>query len=145
MMSLPEGLLLRRLERELELCSRLSEVTLEPGKVAAPVTFPLTFLVRVSGRFPQNEISEHHFQITVSRDYPFQKPEVRWLTPIFHPNIAPPEEGGIVCVNLINQWRAERTLCALISGIMNLLSHPNAEEPLGYSTCISASEKLLER
>jgi ubiquitin-protein ligase len=49
---------------------------------------------------------EHRVEILLPADYPLEAPLVRWLTPIYHPNIS---QRGIVCLGVL----AERYLPGL--------------------------------
>lgn len=89
--------------------------------------------------------SENSFMLTIRRDYPFMKPGIRWLTDIFHPNIAPPSDGGVVCTRLLQEWRADRTLLSLVEGIANLVEHPNTAEPLHFDSCMKARDFFAAR
>src|SRR5438045_2575180 len=40
---------------------------------------------------------EHRFDLYLPLDYPRRQPIVAWQTPIFHPEILPPEAEGCIC------------------------------------------------
>jgi ubiquitin-conjugating enzyme E2 C len=82
----------------------------------------------------------HRFMMTITDEYPYQRPLVQWQSPIFHPNIMTPEEGGWVCTKLLEDWRFSSNLLSLIKGIESLLSHPNPHHLFGSKTCARASE-----
>jgi ubiquitin-protein ligase len=42
---------------------------------------------------------EHRVEITLGAEYPVSAPYVRWLTPIFHPNVRPAD--GAVCLGVL--------------------------------------------
>jgi len=44
--------------------------------------------------------TEHRVEIILGADYPRRAPMVRWLTPIFHPNIRPSD--GAVCLGVLS-------------------------------------------
>lgn len=100
-------------------------------------------LAREGGKVIETETNR--FIVEVRRDYPFMKPGIRWLTDIFHPNISTPKEGGVVCIRLLQEWRADRTLLSLVEGIANLVENPNLEEPLNFDSCIEACNYLREK
>jgi len=57
-------------------------------------------------------IAEHHEgEFYLHRDYPRRPPQIIWRTPIFHPNILPPTEGGGVC---IGGWTPSESLADLV-------------------------------
>jgi hypothetical protein len=66
----------------------------------APTRYEITFgypSVRLGDHGP--EISyEHRVEIVLPADYPLVAPVVRWLTPIFHPNIS---ADGHVCLGVL--------------------------------------------
>lgn len=114
-----------------------------------PIDFPVELTAELKGisALTRNgdrvEVSEtNRFAIEVRRDYPFMKPGIRWLTNIYHPNIAPPAEGGVVCTRLLQEWRADRTLLSLVEGIANLVENPNLDEPLNFDSCMEACNYL---
>jgi ubiquitin-protein ligase len=58
-------------------------------------------------------------------DYPIRPPTVKFVTPVFHPNVT--KEGGI-CLNLLKEdWKPLITMPALLSSIRLLLATPNME------------------
>lgn len=116
---------------------------IRPSRIA----FPLSVAVRLEGvpalvmdKGALKQTDDNRFLITLRRDYPFTKPVVTWLTDIFHPNISPPSDGGVVCTRLLQEWRAERSLLSLVEGIASLVEHPNKDEPLSFDSCLSAAE-----
>lgn len=149
-MPLPIELLYRRLEREIGLLAASSDfsvapLTLQPGRMS----FPVKLEVRLNGilglkRFNGEvvETRDNRFSVVLRRDYPFMKPVVRWRSDIFHPNISCPAEGGVVCMRLLQEWRADRTLLSLAEGLAALVEHPNLNEPLNFESCMKACEHL---
>ncbi len=149
---LPVQLLHMRVQRELEACRNIPGVTIEGTVDYGKTEFPICLDVYVTGATGMmiidgkaREIDSHRFAVEIGRDYPYQKPGVFWQTPIFHPNICPPEDGGMVCTKLLNEWRGERTLYSLINAVLYLVEHPNGREPLGADACMNAARYLLER
>ena len=150
-MAIPLELLKRRLRNELKMLEGIQgaefEYSDEPG-----MNFPYTIDVRLTGvrgldRMKDGKIvekSDHRFRIVVFRDYPVLKPGIIWQSGIFHPNISTPENGGIVCTKLLQEWKTERTLNSLIAGIAHLVENPNRKEPLGFESCESAVRYLTE-
>ena len=82
----------------------------------------------------------HELMIKITARYPFEKPVVRWQSKIFHPNIMPPEEGGLVCTKLLDNWGFRSTLVEFITGLELLLIHPNPKNPYGTETCTLAAQ-----
>lgn len=58
-------------------------------------------------------------------DYPYKLPFVRFLTPIYHPNI---NEDGMISLEIPRTpWL---TVTTIMINIRELLKHPNADDPL---------------
>lgn len=149
---LPLQLLHMRVCRELDACRKIQGASIESKVEYGSAVFPICLEVSVAGVAGMAivdgaviEIDSHRFIVEIGRDYPYQKPAVFWQTPIYHPNICPPEEGGMVCTRLLNEWRGERTLYSLINAILYLIEHPNGKEPLGSEACMDAARYILER
>ena len=113
--------------------------------------FPITVLVTLKDipgpLLKDNKIVHnytHRFRIDISKEYPYQKPTVRFLTDIFHPNIVPPERGGWVCIKLLDNWNLSSTLAVLLNGIENLLTNPNPQCPYKDETTIKAAKYFLK-
>ncbi|MHB8531546.1 MAG: ubiquitin-conjugating enzyme E2 [Solirubrobacteraceae bacterium] len=62
----------------------------------------------------------HRCDLYLHRDYPRRPPVATWLTPIFHPNILPPERNGGVC---IGSWSAAESLADLCDRLAALISY----------------------
>jgi ubiquitin-protein ligase len=87
---------------------------------------------------------QHSFLFEITEDYPFQKPIVRWRTPIFHPNIMPPEEGGAVCTKLLDVWGSNCNILAFIRAVECLLVTPNPADPFHTRTCALATKHFTK-
>ncbi len=84
---------------------------------------------------------KHRISISLTRSYPYVPPTVLWKTPIYHPNIAPPETGGNVSCTYISNWDFSRNIPDLIDELIRLLDHPQKEHVLDVRECIEASRK----
>jgi ubiquitin-protein ligase len=82
----------------------------------------------------------HVFIILVTEQYPYEKPKVLWQTPIFHPNIKLPRDGGHVCTRLLDDWSFHSNLVSFIYGIETLLVNPNPKSPWDTDSCTSSAE-----
>jgi ubiquitin-protein ligase len=71
----------------------------------------------------------HRCTLYLHRDYPRRPPIVSWLTPVFHPNLLPPERNGGVC---IGSWGASEGLADLCKRIADLVGYRsvNADDAL---------------
>jgi ubiquitin-protein ligase len=145
-MSLPRDILVSRLKNELAICSRylrhpinateedLSTFPVEIEIVLIRAPGPVLEDCRVTRRY------HHRFSVMISEDYPFEKPYVIWRTPIFHPNVMMPEDGGFVCNKLLDEWTFNSTLLMFDKGIEYLLLNPNPQSPFGTESCTAAAQ-----
>jgi ubiquitin-protein ligase len=144
-MALPTDVLRIRLSNEIELCQRelKHHVSVsDPCLACFPILINVTFL-RVPGPCWEEHRVVHRFvhkmTILVTENYPIERPIVKWKTPIFHPNIMPPEDGGYVCTKLLENWDFTSTLSQFIKGIEWLLVNPNPKNPFGSDSCTMAA------
>ncbi|MCJ7606317.1 MAG: hypothetical protein MUO94_00530 [Thermoplasmata archaeon] len=144
-MALPADVLRVRLLNEIELCQRelRHHISVSDLRLSSfPILIDVTFL-RVPGPcWEENRVVHrfvHKMAILVNEDYPLERPIVKWQTPIFHPNIMPPEDGGYVCTKLLENWDFASTLVAFIKGIEWLLVNPNPRNPFGSDSCTMAA------
>jgi ubiquitin-protein ligase len=145
-MPLPPDVLRSRLKNEIEACHRQLPHHLEvsdPYLKSLPVVVTVSILripgpVWEDGRVMTRYI--HRMQIIITEDYPYERPIVKWQTPIFHPNIMEPRDGGYVCTKLLERWDFRSNLAAFIEGIEVLLANPNPESPFGSDSCTRAAE-----
>ncbi|MDQ3824016.1 MAG: hypothetical protein M3321_12335 [Actinomycetota bacterium] len=62
----------------------------------------------------------HRFMLYLHRDYPRRPPVVTWLTPVFHPNLLPPERNGGAC---IGRWSASESLADLCTRLADVVAY----------------------
>jgi len=118
------------------------------GLRAYPVPENAEFPIEISialknapARISPKEIgNEHVFSIIVSEDYPYERPRAKWMTPIFHPNIMMPEDGGFVCVKTLDNWSFGSSLLSFVRGVEQLIADPNPANPYGTDSCIRAAK-----
>lgn len=144
-MPLPPDVLVSRLRNELDACSRYMGVNIHiEGDLDQ---FPVSVNVEmnnaigpalVGGRVVKRR--NHRFAVIIDKSYPFEKPRVRWRTPVFHPNIMMPEDGGFVCIKLLDGWSFNSTLLSFIKSVESLLTNPNPKSPFGTPSCTKAAE-----
>ncbi|KAI5076175.1 hypothetical protein GOP47_0008240 [Adiantum capillus-veneris] len=70
--------------------------------------------------------------IQVPERYPFEPPNIKFITPVYHPNI---DNGGRICLDLLNlppkgAWRPSLNLLTLLASIGLLLADPNPDDGL---------------
>jgi len=145
-MPLPIEILRSRLANEVMACERGSRTTMrlsDPEMVVFPVSIEVG-LPKVPGPVLEGEKVvyryDHRFRMIITKNYPFEKPMIIWLTPIFHPNIMMPEDGGYLCNKLLDDWNFNSTLLMFIKGIEFLLLNPNSSSPFGTETCTAAAQ-----
>lgn len=144
-MGMAKPILLRRIRNDLSRLGANISVS-DPG---TDPSFPLTLSVHVSGITgyvsPGVTSSEHEFSLILGEDFPYERPRVRWVSPIFHPNIMSPEEGGLVCVMGIDRWDFDTGLDAFLRDLTDLINNPNPHDPLRSETCSAAAEWFSDK
>ena len=140
-MALPKAVLLRRIERELKDCTDYlgSEFEFDAERAEFPIRIDMHISNVLAHTSPDNISSEHDFYIVLTEDYGFKKPEVRWKSPIFHPNIMDPSDGGYVCTKMLNEWEFNTRLPAFLKSLTFLVSNPTPESPFGTESCMAAA------
>ncbi|CAM0881615.1 unnamed protein product [Alopecurus aequalis] len=71
-------------------------------------------------------------KIQIPERYPFQPPNVTFVTPIYHPNI---DNGGRICLDILNlppkgAWQPSLNISTVLRSIGLLLSEPNPDDGL---------------
>ena len=70
--------------------------------------------------------------VTITERYPYEPPRVRFITPVYHPNI---DNNGRICLELLKLppsgcWRPVITIEGILLAIQSLLGSPNPDDPL---------------
>ena len=68
-------------------------------------------------------------QIIFKDDFPTTPPKVKFVPPLFHPNVYP---SGTVCLSILDEekdWRPAITIKQILLGIQDLLNDPNIKDP----------------
>ncbi|XP_077758617.1 ubiquitin-conjugating enzyme E2 T isoform X2 [Canis aureus] len=71
-------------------------------------------------------------EVTIPERYPFEPPQIRFLTPIYHPNI---DSAGRICLDVLKlppkgAWRPSLNIATVLTSIQLLMSEPNPDDPL---------------
>uniref|UniRef100_A0A8D2LLZ7 Ubiquitin-conjugating enzyme E2 T n=1 Tax=Varanus komodoensis TaxID=61221 RepID=A0A8D2LLZ7_VARKO len=71
-------------------------------------------------------------EVIVPERYPFEPPKIRFLTPIYHPNI---DSAGRICLDVLRSppkgaWRPSLNIAAVLTSIQMLMNEPNPDDPL---------------
>ncbi|MCK5024343.1 MAG: hypothetical protein KAR56_01865, partial [Thermoplasmata archaeon] len=148
---LPMNVLRSRLINELAMCRNNLNYIIECSDEEfseLPVTLDVAMRdiygpVLVKGQVIDR--AEHQLRIIITQGYPYEKPIVRWQTPIFHPNIMLPRDGGYVCTRLLDSWNFSSNLLGFIKGVESLLVNPNPMNPYKTDSCMMASDKFINK
>jgi len=144
-MGLPREVLLRRINAELEACSKYLKTEIPPIMDNRPFPIEITMTLRniPAYRLDGDEIehiTDHTMVVIIDEEYGFRKPTIRWKTPIFHPNIMMPADGGYICLMTLDKWEFSSQLISVVKGVEQLIISPNPKSPFGTDSCMSASE-----
>lgn len=64
----------------------------------------------------------------IPAEYPFSAPEVKFKSPLFHPNI---NDKGDICLDILKEtWSPSLNIQALLVSLQSLLGEPNTSSPL---------------
>ncbi|XP_029789010.1 ubiquitin-conjugating enzyme E2 T [Suricata suricatta] len=71
-------------------------------------------------------------EVIIPERYPFEPPKIRFLTPIYHPNI---DSAGRICLDVLKlppkgAWRPSLNIATILTAIQLLMSEPNPDDPL---------------
>lgn len=91
---------------------------------------PQHFIARIK---PESGIwrnGNFDFDVQIPDLWPVERPKVKIITRIWHPNISEPPECG-VCLNILRQnYTPAMTLDQMLAGIQYLFMEPNPLDPL---------------
>ncbi|CAH2056916.1 unnamed protein product, partial [Iphiclides podalirius] len=70
--------------------------------------------------------------VNIPKRYPFEPPLVKFVTPVYHPNI---DKEGRICMDMLKMppkgaWLPTITLETLLVSLQTLLANPNPHDPL---------------
>ncbi len=125
------GFAIIRLTREYnKLQTELDQGGLNQSIVIEKPSNILVWNAKITG--PSNtpyENGEFNIQLTFDSDYPVKPPSsVKFLTPMFHPNIY---RDGKICVDILQpaEWTPAQNVRSILISIISLLSDPNPASP----------------
>lgn len=73
---------------------------------------------------------EYKLSIEFPQEYPYSAPDVRFITPCFHPNV---DSHGAICLDILKEkWSAVYSLSKILLSIQSLLGNPNNQSPLNH-------------
>ncbi|CBK22917.2 uncharacterized protein [Blastocystis hominis] len=100
-------------------------------------------------RGPDDSPFEHgYFKLFVhlSPEYPFKPPVVKFMTPVYHPNIS--SKTGAICLDILkDRWTAAMNLDTCLRSIQSLLTDAVPEDPQDYEVAVvycNDNEKYLK-
>jgi Ubiquitin-protein ligase len=145
-MGLVRPVLVRRINNEIDGLN--DYLGLNIPSVPVDAEFPIELQIgfsNTSARTSKNETCDSHaLSLIISEEYPYERPRAKWLTPIFHPNIMMPEDGGFVCVKTLDNWSFGSSLLSFVKGVEQLISDPNPMNPYGTDSCMAAARWYKE-
>ncbi|MDR0887586.1 MAG: ubiquitin-conjugating enzyme E2 [Candidatus Methanoplasma sp.] len=141
-MGLVRPVLIRRLNNEIKDLNDYLHLGIP--SIPADAEFPIELQIGLGNtpaKISRNETgTKHIFALIISLEYPYERPRAKWLTPIFHPNIMMPEDGGYVCVKTLDNWSFGSSLLSFVKGVEQLISDPNPNNPYGTDSCMEAAK-----
>jgi ubiquitin-protein ligase len=131
--SVAESPRMRRLQRDYELMQELAartdmiSFTAQSARPALPperyvVTFECKSIANVDRQGNPIFATHHQVEIYLHNQYPQRWPGMRWLSPIWHPNIN--HLNGSVCIDAA-WWTASRSLDRLVIMLGEMLQYKN--------------------
>ncbi|XP_055079111.1 ubiquitin-conjugating enzyme E2 T [Periophthalmus magnuspinnatus] len=71
-------------------------------------------------------------EIKIPERYPFEPPNIRFITPIYHPNI---DNCGRICLDALKlppkgAWKPSLNISTVLTSIQLLMAEPNPDDPL---------------
>jgi ubiquitin-conjugating enzyme E2 C len=148
-LGLPRIVLLKRIFHELHNCSEYigSDIGFDPAGAKFPMEITVNMVnvpafAKIDGVV--TPIKDHRYKVIINEEYPYEKPRARWETSIYHPNIMPPEDGGYVCIKLLDEWGFGSTLLSFMKAVENLVYNPNPLNPFGMDICMESSKFYLD-
>jgi ubiquitin-protein ligase len=140
---LPSNTRDERLVHDLQVMQKLAESSVIvdfESEGDPPEEFTVTFhgrgVTRASGLNVELEfVEKHQFEIRLPFSYPQRAPDIRWLTPIFHPNIS--NSGFINLEEIDIEWDKDINLDVLCERLWDVvrLDFMNLGRSTNYAAC----------
>eukprot|EP00757_Euglenozoa_sp_SAG-D1_P000624 gene624-11946_t len=71
---------------------------------------------------------EYKLSVHFSNKYPHEAPQVKFVTPCFHPNV---DQNGHICLDVLKEsWSAVYTVIQVLLSVQSLLESANVDSPL---------------
>lgn len=100
------------------------------GAFGIPKTGYLKFMIKSGIYLGQTHIISFEFEYgtNIKYQFPISPPNVKFITPIWHPNIS---ESGSICLDVIkDKWSSFYGIETIFNSILLLLEEPNLNSPL---------------
>ncbi|CCG82620.1 SUMO-conjugating enzyme ubc9 [Taphrina deformans PYCC 5710] len=97
-----------------------------PGKKGTPWE---NGLYKLDLAFPEGFTPSWHSCISDKVEFPAKPPKVKFVPPLFHPNVYP---SGTICLSILNEeegWKPAITIKQILLGVQDLLNDPNPDSP----------------
>ncbi len=112
-----------------ELTKLQSEADKLDGITIEPPSNLMCWNAKIKGP-PETPYEDGVFDMTLTfdSDYPVKPPSVKFLTPMYHPNIY---RDGKICVDILqsHEWTPAQNIRTILVSIMSLLMDPNPSSP----------------
>ena len=118
-----------------ELVSLLSEKNKITGIIIENPSDIMTWYVTIVGP-PDSSYENGIFKMLLrfNDEYPVKAPSVKFLTPMFHPNIY---RDGKICIDILQaEWTPALNVRTILLSIMSLLTDPNPSSPANRDAAI---------
>ncbi|XP_015197583.1 ubiquitin-conjugating enzyme E2 T isoform X4 [Lepisosteus oculatus] len=84
-------------------------------------------------------------EIKIPERYPFEPPKMRFLTPIYHPNI---DTAGRICLDALKlppkgAWKPSLNISTVLTSIQLLMAEPNPDDPLMADIVVDDAEDFV--